>query len=80
MNEGIVTVDVHGMNTFGAKTLIDSKLKGSKAYRIIVVHGYHGGTALRDMVRSTYKNHPKVLRVEVGLNLGETTLVLKELF
>jgi len=80
MNEGIVTVDVHGMNVLQAKTLIDSKLKGSKAYRLVVIHGYHSGTILREMVRSTYKNHPKVLRVEVGLNLGETTLVLKELF
>ena len=52
---------------------------GASVYRLKVIHGYHGGTVLRDAVRVRYRNHPKVKRIEVGLNPGETDLVLREL-
>ena len=52
---------------------------GASVYRLKVIHGYHGGTVLRDAVRARYRNHPKVKRIEVGLNPGETDLVLREL-
>ncbi|MGN0202953.1 MAG: Smr/MutS family protein [Coprococcus sp.] len=82
MRTGIDELDIHGMTRYQAKIAIDSRLKRASAstYRLRIVHGYHGGTALRDMVRSTYRNHPKVLRVEAGLNQGETDLVLRDLF
>ena len=51
---------------------------GRSVYRIEVVHGYHRGTDLKDMVRRVYGHHPKVLRLEVGLNPGATELVLRE--
>ena len=44
----------------------------------MVVHGCHGGTALRQMVRTVYARHPKVRRIELGLNPGVTELVLRE--
>ncbi len=75
---GIEELDIHGMNTYGARVCLDSKLKKTKAYRLRVIHGHHGGQVLQQLVRTAYKNHPKVLRVEVGLNQGETDLVLKE--
>ena len=80
MQAGILELDLHGMNTYQAKTAIDSQLKRAKqgVYRIRLIHGYHGGTALRDMIRETYRHHPRVLRVELGLNPGETELVLRE--
>ena len=34
--------------------------------------------ALRDMLRTSYRSHPSVLRIEFGLNGGETDLVLRE--
>lgn len=70
------------MNQYQARVAIDSRLKraGSATYRLRIIHGYHNGTALRDMVRSTYRKHPRVLRVEMGMNQGETDLVLRELF
>ena len=79
---GILEVDLHGLNQFQAKARIDSVLKGSckGVYRIRVIHGYTGGTALRDMVRKTYRSHPKILRVELGMNPGVTDLVLRDLF
>lgn len=80
MQAGILELDLHGMNTYQAKIAIDSQLKRAKqgVYRIRLIHGYHGGTALRDMIRETYRHHPRVLRVELGLNPGETDLVLRE--
>lgn len=76
---GIVTLDLHGCTTYQANVAIDAALRRSRgAYRLRLIHGYHGGTALRDMIRKTYGAHPSVLRVEFGLNDGETDLVLRE--
>ena len=64
-----------------AITAIDARLRQSNAsvYRLRVIHGYHGGTVIRDAVRSRYRKHPKVMRIEIGLNPGETDLILREL-
>lgn len=74
-------VDVHGMNRTQAFAAIDAKLRraGGTVYTLRVVHGYHGGTVLRDAIRSHYRNNPKVVRIELGLNPGETDLILIEL-
>ena len=76
MISGFQEVDIHGMTKAQAFTAIDAKLRraGGAVYTLRVIHGYHGGTVLRDAVRSHYKNHPKVIRVELGLNPGETDL------
>ena len=79
MTESIIELDVHGMTLYQAKVVIDAKLRRSAgAYRIRIIHGYHGGTSLRDGIRKEYAKHPKVLRIELGLNPGETDLVLRE--
>ena len=78
--KAIEELDIHGLTKEQAKTAIDAILRKSKGevYRIRVIHGYHGGTALRDLVRKQYRNNPKVIRVEIGMNGGETDLILKE--
>ena len=79
MQAAILTVDLHGCTVYQAKIAIDSHLKRAKAgtYRIRLIHGCHGGTALRDMIRKDYRKHPRVLRLELGSNT-ETDLVLRE--
>ena len=74
-------IDVHNMTKVQALTAIDAALRRANAgvYRIRVIHGYHGGTVLRDAVRAHYAKHPKVRRIELGLNPGETDLILREL-
>lgn len=74
-------VDVHGMNKVQAFAVIDAILRRANAsvYTVRVIHGYHNGTVLRDSIRKRYKDHPKVKRVELGLNPGETDLILREL-
>ncbi len=81
-NTGIIEVDIHGMTKYQAKICIDSQLKQAKqnVYRIRVIHGYHNGTELKDMVHKDYKKHPRVIRTECGLNLGITELVLRDLY
>jgi DNA-nicking Smr family endonuclease len=78
---GFQEIDVHNMTRTQALAAIDARLRrcGAAVYRLKVIHGYHGGTVLRDAVRSHYRKHPKVKRIEVGLNPGETDLVLREL-
>jgi DNA-nicking Smr family endonuclease len=74
-------IDVHNMTRVQAITAIDAKLRkaDSSVYQLRVIHGFHSGTVLRDAVRAHYRNHPKVKRVELGLNQGETTFILREL-
>ena len=74
-------LDVHSMTKIQAVTALDAALRraGPAVYRLKVIHGYHGGTVLRDALRAHAAKHPKVKRVELGLNPGETDLILREL-
>ena len=78
---GFVEIDVHNMTRTQAITAIDARLRRADAsvYRLRIIHGFHGGTVLRDAIRTHYKGHPKIKRIEVGLNQGVTDLVLREL-
>lgn len=79
-NMGTIELNVHGMTVVQAQTAIDAKLRriNASVYRLRVIHGYNSGTALRDMIRKAYAKHPKVKRIELGLNQGITELVLRE--
>ena len=81
MISGFQEVDVHGMNKNQAFAAIDAKLRraGGAVYTLRVIHGYRGGTVLRDAIRAHYRNNTKVVRIELGLNPGETDLILREL-
>ena len=78
---GFQEIDVHNMTKVQAITGIDAQLRRANAsvYRLRVIHGYHNGTVLHDAVRAHYKDHPKVKRIELGLNPGETDLILRDL-
>ena len=80
MTGGTITLDLHGMNCAQSQAAVDAALRraGRSVYRLEVIHGYHAGNALRDMVRTVYARHPRVKRVEIGLNPGATELVLRE--
>ena len=80
MGSGVVTADLHGKNTYQAKVTVDALLRRATAgtYRLRLVHGYHGGTALRDFIRQEYGHHPKVKRLISSPDGGTTELVLRE--
>ena len=74
-----VTLDLHGKTQYQAKIALEAQLRRSRGvYRIHVVHGYHNGTALRDLVRQEYAAHPRVLRAE-AVSESATDLILREL-
>ena len=77
MQPGIMELDLHGKNTYQARVAIDAALRrcGGGVYRLRLIHGYHSGTALRDLCRE-YAGHPRVLRLVSGS--GSTELVLRE--
>ena len=79
-NVTVAGVDVSNMTIDQAQAAVDAALRraGGSVYRLEVIHGFHSGTQLRDMVRRVYGRHPKVRRLELGLNQGSTTLVLRE--
>lgn len=64
MQPGIIELDLHGKNAYQARVAIDAALRraGGGVYRLRLIHGYHGGTALRDLCRE-YAGHPRVLRL-----------------
>lgn len=80
MEAGIVTLDLHGKNSYQARVAVDALLRrtGNGVYRLRLIHGYHGGTALRDLLRAEYADHPRVKRVVSSPDGGVTELVLRE--
>ena len=82
MTNAVLELDLHGCTVYQAEIAIDAALRRAKAgtYRIRLIHGYQGGTALRNMIRTKYRSHPKVLRLEMGMNQGQTDLLLREYF
>lgn len=82
MTSGIIEIDVHGMNAEAAVKEIKKQLDSAKTsvYRIRVIHGYHGGTRVRDGIQDEfgYAREPKVERIVMGDNPGITELVLRE--
>lgn len=80
MQSGILTLDLHGKNTHQTKVAVDALLRkaGNGTYRIRLIHGYHGGTALRDFLQSEYGHHPKVKRFLTSPDGGTTELILRE--
>ena len=80
MNEAIITADLHGKTVHQAKVTVDALLRraGAGTYRIRLIHGSHGGTALRDFIQLEYGRHPKVKRLLLSPDGGATELVLRE--
>ncbi len=52
MYAGIWEIDLHGKNEYQARVTLDAALRRVRpgTYRIRVIHGHHGGTALRELV------------------------------
>ena len=79
MNRAILTLDLHGKTLFQARVALNAALRrASGVYRIRVIHGFHAGAALRELVRGEYAAHPLILRAQ-PLGEGATDLILREL-
>lgn len=82
MTAGVIEIDVHGMTTEEAVKAVRGLLKQatSATYRVRIIHGFHGGTRIRDGIWDEfgYQREPKVKRVTMGDNQGITELILRE--
>ena len=80
MKEAVITADLHGKTVHQAKVTVDALLRrsGTGTYRIRLIHGSHGGTALRDFIQLEYGRHSKVKRLLLSPDGGATELVLRE--
>ncbi|MBR0375074.1 MAG: Smr/MutS family protein [Firmicutes bacterium] len=76
---GVAELDLHGKNVYQARIALEAALRRADGgvYRLRVIHGWHGGDALRALVREEFAAHPKVLRLEER-GAGATELVLRE--
>lgn len=80
----IIEIDVHGLTVDQAVQKIDRLVQSadSTVYRIRVIHGYHGGTRIREAIRREfgYGLEPKIKKIVPGDNEGITEMVLREYF
>ncbi len=83
LNAAIIEVDVHGLTADSAVRTVVKKVHdaGSGVYRVRVIHGYHGGTRIKEAIwdEFSYGRQPKVKRIQMGSNEGITELILREL-
>lgn len=72
-----VTIDLHGETRESAKQKLQCRLKSlpKDTRELVVIHGFHKGNVLQETVRKF--KHPKVERVILGLNQGETILLIR---
>lgn len=77
---GVITADLHGKNTYQAGVTVDALLRRASTgtYRLRLIHGHHGGTAIRDFLKETYSRHPRVIRLIHSPDGGITELILRE--
>ena len=70
-------VDIHNMQTWEAKYYLERLLVevDSTIKELVVIHGYHGGTALMNVVRKELRSK-KIKRRFISLNPGVTSLIL----
>ena len=83
LSAGIIEVDLHGLRAEEAVKAVKREVAkaSSSVYTIRVIHGYHGGTSIRNAIEDefSYGREPKVLRIRPGNNPGITELVLREM-
>ncbi|GHU57289.1 hypothetical protein FACS1894132_14890 [Clostridia bacterium] len=72
-----LVVDLHGMTVNEAKRYLLEKLKTcpKNIREIEVIHGYHNGSALLQLVRNF--KHPRIEKRILSLNQGTTIFWLK---
>ncbi len=75
----MVEIDIHGYTEYDAIKILEKFIvncnKDEK--QILVIHGYHSGSILKDMVRNSNKLRSKRIRNRrPTMNQGETILEL----
>lgn len=76
---GVREINIHGMTAGDAKRRLEQFLTKlpSGVSEVVVIHGYHGGKVLQEMVRRRLK-HPRIRARLLSLNPGETHLLIQD--
>lgn len=72
-------IDLHGHTVDSARDLLNQKFKTlpKDVGEITIIHGYRGGTSLKNMVKNF--KHPKIQRKILSMNQGSTIFIIKKL-
>lgn len=75
----IMYVDLHKLTVVMAKDVLTKSvlLAPNDVKEIVVIHGYHRGTGLQQMVRKDFKCK-KVAKKYLSLNQGITILIMEQ--
>ena len=83
ISSGIIEIDLHGLRADEAFRKAENAVRSAdgSVYIIRCIHGYHGGTAIRERLEDefSYGRNEKVKAVRQGVNPGITELILREL-
>ncbi|MCR4850518.1 MAG: hypothetical protein K5870_04580 [Lachnospiraceae bacterium] len=83
MQPGIIELDLHGLKVEDAVRKVTNTVNraNSSVYIIRVIHGYHGGTRIKEAIEDefSYGRSDKVKGIRPGSNPGVTELVLREI-
>lgn len=72
-----ITVDVHGMKCSQAKRFINNIINAIReTFKLVIIHGYNHGTAIKDMLADNFKNTHIVEQYQDPYNKGVTYMVL----
>lgn len=73
-----ITIDLHGMDVDEAKYQLIQEINNcdNTIWRIVAIHGYNRGTAIKDMIRYELR-HKKIKKINADLNKGITLIELK---
>ena len=71
-------IDIHGMTELEAKIAIEKYIVSlpKDAEEVRIIHGYHGGTALKELVRSNKIRSKRIYKKKFTMNQGETIYIL----
>lgn len=72
-----IVADVHGMKCFQAKRFINNIINIVRAtFRLVIIHGFNHGTAIKDMLAGTFTNTHIVERHLDTRNRGVTHMLI----
>ena len=72
-----ITADVHGMTCAIARRFINNIINlVHTAFHLLIIHGYHGGDAIKHMLLDSFENSHISKRYSDVYNQGRTHLVI----
>ena len=74
-----IVLDLHDMQEDEARFYLEQAIETAdyKIKEIVVIHGYHGGQTILNMVRKKF-NHKKIEKKVIPYNKGITLIFLKK--